>query len=101
MYKRIYDVVCSIPRGRVSTYGKVAKLAGECSARNVGYAMASLSFNSGVPWQRVINAQGRISQRSDGEGAQVQQQILEAEGVVFDANGCVDLVKYGWSSGIT
>ncbi len=99
MYERIYEVVRSIPEGRVSTYGRVAKLAGGCSARNVGYAMASLPYGSNVPWQRVINAQGRISIRSEGEGGLVQQKILEAEGVVFKENGSVDLSEYGWPTG--
>lgn len=96
MYQRIYQVVRRIPRGKVSTYGRVARLVGGCSARNVGYAMSSLPYGSDVPWQRVINAQGRISQRSGGDGASVQQQILEAEGVVFHKNGSVDLGRFCW-----
>lgn len=97
MYKRIYDIVRSIPAGRVMTYGQVAKLAGGCSARNVGYAMAALPFDSGVPWQRVINAKGEVSPRVDGRGHLIQRQVLEAEGVVFSKNGKVDLGIYRWT----
>ena len=93
-YERIYAIVRTIPPGKVMTYGQIAKLAGRCSARNVGYAMASLSFGGDVPWQRVINAKGEISQRSGGDGESVQRQILEAEGVQFSVNGRVDLTKY-------
>ncbi len=94
MYQRIYSIVRSIPFGKIMTYGQVAKKAGGCSARNVGYAMAALPFDSDVPWQRVINAKGCISQRADGNGNLVQRQILEAEGVSFNDNGRVDLLVY-------
>jgi methylated-DNA-protein-cysteine methyltransferase related protein len=96
MYQRIYETVRSIPKGKVSTYGRVAKLAGGCSARNVGYAMAALPHGSDVPWQRVINAKGQISLRSEGEGGQIQQQVLEAEGLEFKENGSVDLGRFCW-----
>ncbi len=97
MYRRIYDVVRRIPPGKVMTYGQVAKLAGGCSARNVGYAMAALPFDSGVPWQRVINAKGEVSPRVDGRGHLIQRQVLEAEGVVFNEKGKVDLELYRWN----
>jgi methylated-DNA-protein-cysteine methyltransferase-like protein len=96
MYRRIYEIVCSIPVGNVMTYGQVAKVAGGCSARNVGYAMAALPFDSGVPWQRVINAKGEVSPRENGQGHLIQRQILEAEGVVFNKKGKVDLARYLW-----
>ena len=88
----------SIPEGKVMTYGQVAKLAGGCSARNVGYAMAALPFDSGVPWQRVINAKGEVSPRVDGRGHLIQRQVLEAEGVEFSKNGKVDLAIYRWKN---
>jgi len=97
MYQRIYYVVRSISSGKVMTYGQVAKMAGGCSARNVGYAMSSLPFNTDVPWQRVINAKGEISQRTNGQGDLIQRQILEAEGVVFNEKGQVDLLMYRWN----
>ena len=94
---RIYDVVRRVPSGRVATYGQIALIAGlPGHARQVGYAMAAVTRSSTVPWQRVLNAQGRISMRSEGPaGSIIQQQLLEREGVVF-AGGRVDLTRFGW-----
>ena len=96
-YTRIYAAVRRIPRGRVATYGWIAELAGlPGAARQVGYALAALPPHSTVPWQRVINAKGTVSERAV-PGAGVRQQfLLEAEGVSFDANGRVDLARFGW-----
>ncbi len=96
MYQRIYATVKKIPPGKVSTYGRIAKIAGGCSARNVGYAMAALPFDSDVPWHRVINAKGEISLRKNGEGDLIQKQILEAEGIVFNEKGKINLGRNGW-----
>jgi methylated-DNA-protein-cysteine methyltransferase-like protein len=87
-----------VPRGKVATYGQIALLAGlEGQARQVGYAMAALPSSSAVPWHRVINAQGRVSVRSEGLGGTIiQQQLLEREGVLFDAGGKVALARFGW-----
>jgi methylated-DNA-protein-cysteine methyltransferase-like protein len=96
---RIYAAVCAIPAGFVSTYGSVAQQVGT-TARQVGYALAALSVNhplltQDVPWQRVINAQGRVSIHNPW-GYQLQKQLLMAEGVVFDDIDTVDLVRFGW-----
>jgi len=96
-YRRIYAVVRRIPRGRVASYGQVATLAGLGGhARQVGYAMHALDAGDDVPWHRVLNAQGRVSARSDPGGDQIQRQLLEREGVRFDAVGRVDLARFGW-----
>lgn len=95
-YERIYAVVREIPPGKVATYGQIASIVGKCTARMVGYAMATLSQKSNVPWQRVINAQGKISLRGDGDGSERQRLLLEAEGVVFKANGAINLRVYRW-----
>jgi methylated-DNA-protein-cysteine methyltransferase-like protein len=58
----------------------------------VGGAMAACPDD--VPWQRVIHSQGKVSERA---GAQKQRQLLEAEGILFDAKDRMDLKKYGWS----
>lgn len=84
LYARIYAVVRCIPPGRVASYGQIASIVGGCTPRMVGYALASVRAEAGVPWHRVINAQGKISPRSDGGGAAEQQARLEAEGVHFD-----------------
>ncbi|MBU2512531.1 MGMT family protein [bacterium] len=101
MYQRIYEVVRRIPKGKVMTYGQVAKIAKRCSPRNVGYAMAAIPFDSDVPWQRVINAKGEISTRTGGDGELVQKQILLMEGVEFNKNDRINLKEFGWFDGFT
>jgi methylated-DNA-protein-cysteine methyltransferase-like protein len=96
-YERIYAVVRQIPAGKVATYGQVAGIVGSCTARMVGYAMAALPYGTDVPWQRVINRQGKISPRGAGNDSLHQQQLLEAEGVAFDQQGRVDFIAVGWS----
>jgi len=105
-YSRIYAVVARIPHGRVATYGQIAALAGLAGhARQVGYALHALPDGSDLPWQRVINAKGEVSQRADagwwqgkGEGYRegYQRHLLEEEGVVFDLRGRVDLERFRW-----
>ncbi len=96
-YQRIYKTVRRIPRGRVATYGQIAQLASlPGHARQVGYALHALKPGMRVPWHRVINAQGRISLRAF-PGADVRQrQLLEAEGVAFNAGGRVRLAEFRW-----
>ena len=92
---RIHTVVSRIPRGRVATYGQIARLAGlRGQARLVGYAMHALPADSRVPWQRVVNAQGAIS--LPGKSAIRQRELLESEGVRFDARGRIDLDRFLW-----
>jgi methylated-DNA-protein-cysteine methyltransferase-like protein len=62
----------------------------------VGYALAGLPEGSDVPWQRVINSQGKISPHGFGLGSAVQRQLLEEEGVVFDEQGRIDFAACGW-----
>ena len=95
-YERIYAVVRRIPRGRVSSYGEVAQLAGlGRGARQVGYALHALSDLAGVPWHRVVNARGEVSPRASGFEVP-QRRLLEREGVRFDARGRIDLAAFGW-----
>jgi len=96
LYERIYAVVRQIPSGRVATYGQVAGIVGACSAQMVGFAMAALRADTDVPWQRVINAQGKISLRAGGFGGTLQRQLLEEESVVFDDEGRTDFDQFGW-----
>lgn len=93
LYSRIYALVHRIPPGRVTTYGCIARQVG-CTARTVGFAMAVLPAGHDVPWQRVINSQGRVSPRRNGDGDLIQRLLLEAEGVRFDSRGRVDLLRY-------
>jgi methylated-DNA-protein-cysteine methyltransferase-like protein len=96
LYQQIYVVIEQIPPGKVATYGQIADIVGGCTARMVGYALSALSVDSSVPWQRVINRQGKISPRGDGLSSVLQRHLLEAEGVYFDEKGRVDFKKFGW-----
>jgi methylated-DNA-protein-cysteine methyltransferase related protein len=95
-HERIYAVVKRIPKGKVATYGQIARIVGRCTARMVGYAMAQTPEGSRVPWQRVINSQRMISARSHSDGDVRQRVLLEKEGVKFDAKGRVNLKVFQW-----
>jgi methylated-DNA-protein-cysteine methyltransferase-like protein len=97
-YDRIYEVVRQIPAGKVATYGQVAELAGYGrQARLVGYALFRVDPAAGVPWHRVINAKGEISQSPWRQGTDhVQRAWLEAEGIEFNAQDKIDLHRYLW-----
>lgn len=90
--EQIYLLVRAIPRGRVMTYAGVAGALGvPKGARAVGWALRLLPAQNDVPWHRVINSQGRISTRYFEGGELLQRALLEAEGVVFDETGRVEL----------
>lgn len=92
--ERVYDIVQHVPRGRVITYGAIARiLGGPSKAREVGWAMAVCP--DGVPAQRVINSRGEVS----GAQAAMRRKKLEADGVVFSPDGRVDLDVYLWLPG--
>jgi len=96
-YERIYAVVKRIPPGRVATYGQIAALAGRAGQpRQVGYALHALPEGRPIPWHRVINAKGTISQRGERWVEKVQRALLEREGVAFDAKGRIDLRRHRW-----
>jgi methylated-DNA-protein-cysteine methyltransferase-like protein len=94
--ERVYRLVRKIPRGRVMTYGQIADILGEgYTARTVGYVMHGGDANN-VPWQRVINAQGKCSTGKLTLPANLQQSILESEGISFDPKGRCDLKSCRW-----
>ena len=102
VYQRIYECVRQIPAGQVATYGQIARLVGGISAQMVGFALAALPAHppaEEVPWQRVINAQGRVSPHGYGYGTAIQRQRLEEEGLVFDQEERIDLERFGWQAG--
>jgi len=102
---RVWEIVRQIPQGQVATYGQVAALIPPpigvepkdylaFGARWVGGAMAACPVD--VPWQRVINSQGKIS-LPQGGGYEDQRQLLEEEGILFDERNRIDLSKYRWA----
>jgi methylated-DNA-protein-cysteine methyltransferase-like protein len=93
--ERVFQVVRSIPRGRVMTYGQIAEILGEgYTPRTVGFVMHSA--NDKTPWHRVINAQGGCSTRGLVLPHDKQQRMLEAEGVSFNKSGRCELQTYLW-----
>jgi len=99
--ERIYRAVMAIPRGRVATYGQVARVAGmPRHHRQVGRALRHLVDDGLVPWHRVVAADGRISVRSeDSDVERLQRELLEEEGVEFDARDRVVLARFQWAKG--
>lgn len=94
-FERIYEVVKSIPKGRVATYGHVALLAGNPRwARVVGYALHINPEPGVIPCHRVVNREGRVAPGFAFGGEGVQRQLLESEGIVFEQDGRIDLRKY-------
>ena len=100
LYAQVWAMVKRIPRGKVATYGQIAALAGmPRHARQAGYALAATPANIKIPWHRVINAQGRVSLRLkhwESGNDDLQRILLEAEGVIFDSTGRVDLKRFRW-----
>jgi methylated-DNA-protein-cysteine methyltransferase-like protein len=95
LHSRIHKVVRRIPRGRVASYGQIARLAGiPGQARLVGYALHALPAGHSLPWHRVVNAQGGISTRSPHD--ERQRRLLKREGVRFDARGRIPLDLFQW-----
>src|SRR5262249_18493169 len=99
--ERIYRAVRKVPRGKVTTYGAIARMAGlPRQARLVGYALSALDGGSTLPWHRIINAQGRLSLERAGRASGLTQRIrLDREGVKVDAGGRVSLKRFGWGLG--
>ena len=89
----ILSVVEEIPEGRVATYGQIARLTcRDRNARLVGKILSMSEYYGSYPCHRVVNHAGRTA-----PGFFAQRELLEAEGVAFKANGCVDLKKYQWN----
>ena len=97
--QRVYALVAQIPPGRLATYGQIAELMG-CwgCARQVGWALRRLQLPSEVPWQRVVNASGRISFSPAREGSDwIQRQLLIEEGIPVSEQGALPLRRYLWT----
>jgi methylated-DNA-protein-cysteine methyltransferase-like protein len=93
--ERVFEIVRQIPSGRVMTYGQIAEILGEgYTPRTVGYVMNAAEKD--VPWQRVINAQGACSTGHVVLPVDLQQRMLEDEGVIFNDKKRCDLKTYRW-----
>jgi methylated-DNA-protein-cysteine methyltransferase-like protein len=93
-FERVWKIVKRVPRGRVVTYGQVARMIElRLSPVGVGWAVRAAPEGS-IPWHRVVNSRGGIS--TDREHPGLQRAMLEAEGVRFDADGLIDLARVGW-----
>lgn len=98
-YDVIYDIVCKIPKGHVATYGQVARLAGNPRlARVVGYALHVNPKPGIIPCHRVVNREGKTADSFAFGGGDIQRQMLEQEGIIFENDGRINLKKYGWNS---
>ena len=104
-YEQVWNLVRQIPEGKVASYGQIAKILPpptgvdgetylEFGALWVSGALASCPED--VPWQRVINSKGEITERN-GLEAKRHKLMLEDEGVLFGVRGRIDMKKYGWN----
>ncbi len=92
-FEAIFELVREVPAGEVASYGMIASLIPGATARIVGYAMAATPSDQNIPWQRVINSAGKISDR---DGASRQKERLLAEGITFSKAGKVAWKTHGW-----
>ena len=97
-WDRVYALVKKIPRGRVTTYGRIAKaLRLPGGARTAGHAMAASPSGEGVPWHRVVGAGGKLLIREPH--ASLQRKLLESEGLALAEKRILEFRKYEWSPG--
>jgi methylated-DNA-protein-cysteine methyltransferase-like protein len=97
-FAAIYAVARRIPRGKVATYGQIARLLGAPrSARIVGWAMHGTPRGSGVPWHRVVQQGGRLSPTVSPHDPGRQRRLLEREGVAFRLDGRIDMERHQWT----
>ncbi len=95
--RTVYRIVSRIPRGRVTSYGAVAALAGQPrAARGVGWILNRLPPDTDVPWWRVVNRHGGISLDRLPPMGQIQRALLRAEGVTFDGEGRISDPRFWW-----
>jgi len=103
-FSAVYEMTRQIPRGKVATYGQIARLAGNARmARQVGWALHAnpepdMPEAPGIPCHRVLNRFGEVCKGFAFGGEEAQRMLLEAEGIVFGADGRVDLEAFGWEA---
>jgi methylated-DNA-protein-cysteine methyltransferase related protein len=94
-FEKVYDLIASIPKGKVTTYGAISKII-HLDPRVVGYALHANKDSENIPCHRVINSKGKISSGYAFGGPKLQRKLLENEGVKFDKNGTVNLKEFGY-----
>ena len=96
-FENVYEAVQLIPRGKVATYGQIARMIGAPrSSRAVGYALHANPRPVIIPCHRVVNREGRLAPAFAFGGPEIQARLLESEGVRVSADFVVDLGKYLW-----
>ncbi|MBR9648632.1 MGMT family protein [Clostridium tyrobutyricum] len=91
-FKRVYNIVSKIPKGKIATYGQIAFMLGEPrSARVVGWALRKVPDDMNIPCHRVVNKSGELFGSSD-----IQRYLLKSEGIVFKKDGRINIEKYLW-----
>jgi methylated-DNA-protein-cysteine methyltransferase related protein len=99
-HRKIVAVIVMVPKGKVASYGQIAKLAGfPGQARQVVWTLHSSSKRNKLPWHRIINSQGKIGLADEYRNR--QRLLLEKEGVEFDQYGKIDLKAFGWKPSIS
>jgi O-6-methylguanine DNA methyltransferase len=97
LFDRVWSIAAQVPRGKVTTYGAIARALGSPgAARTVGWAMRAAPARSGLPCHRVVNVRGELSPEDTFGGPGVQRSLLESEGVTFDVQGRVDMKRHLW-----
>jgi methylated-DNA-protein-cysteine methyltransferase-like protein len=96
-FEDVYEVVRKIPKGKVATYGQIAKILGQPRrAKIVGWALHKNPYFGEVPCHRVVNRNGEISSGFAFGGPMEQRKMLEDEGIIFEEDGKINLRKYSW-----
>lgn len=94
LFEKVYEITKKIPKGKVATYGQIAKVVGSRDVRKIGWALHA-NKSSDVPCHRVVNKEGKLAKNFAFNGEEEQQRRLESEGIVFTKDLYVDLEKYG------
>ena len=96
-FKRVYNIVSKIPKGKIATYGQIAFMLGEPrSARVVGWALRKVPDNMNIPCHRVVNKSGELSPDYVFGSSDIQRYLLKSEGIVFKKDGRINIEKYLW-----
>lgn len=96
-FEDVYEMVRKIPKGKVATYGQIARMLGQPRrAKIVGWALHKNPYFGEVPCHRVVNRNGEISAGFAFGGLMEQKRLLEEEGIIFSEDGKINLIEYLW-----